>query len=152
MKSSWRANLNAPDQTGISGDPPAVQRAGERCKAAGAKKVIPLKVSGAFHSPLMAPAAAGLAAALTAARFASPVFPVVANATATPVTTRNRSPAAAPRAADRPGALGGMRAGAGRAGTGSPFHRDGPGTVLGGLLKRIRPDDLLSLARDGARM
>src|SRR5207247_745658 len=50
------ANLNAPDQTGISGDPDAVARAGEACRARGAKRVIPLKVSGAFHSPLMAPA------------------------------------------------------------------------------------------------
>src|SRR2546430_9966824 len=46
------ANLNAPDQTVISGDPAAVRRAGEACKARGAKRVIPLKVSGAFHSPL----------------------------------------------------------------------------------------------------
>ena len=49
------ANLNAPDQTVISGDPVAVGRAGDGCKARGAKRVIPLKVSGAFHSPLMAP-------------------------------------------------------------------------------------------------
>ena len=48
------ANLNTPDQTVISGDPDAVARAGERCKAAGAKRVLPLNVSGAFHSPLMA--------------------------------------------------------------------------------------------------
>ncbi len=50
------ANINAPDQTVISGDPDAVKRAGEACKKRGAKRVIPLKVSGAFHSPLMAPA------------------------------------------------------------------------------------------------
>src|SRR3989454_5163185 len=49
------ANINAPDQTVISGDPDAVKRAAEACKKRGAKRVIPLKVSGAFHSPLMAP-------------------------------------------------------------------------------------------------
>jgi [acyl-carrier-protein] S-malonyltransferase len=54
------ANLNAPDQTVLSGDPPAVERAGEGCKSRGAKRVIPLKVSGAFHSPLMQPAVPGL--------------------------------------------------------------------------------------------
>ena len=54
------ANLNAPDQTVISGDPEAVSRAGDACLARGAKRVLPLKVSGAFHSPLMAPAAEGL--------------------------------------------------------------------------------------------
>ena len=43
------ANLNAPDQIVVSGDPAAVARAGELLKAAGAKRVIPLKVSGAFH-------------------------------------------------------------------------------------------------------
>jgi [acyl-carrier-protein] S-malonyltransferase len=81
------ANLNAPDQTVISGDPVAVARAGDACKAAGAKRVMPLKVSGAFHSPLMAPAQAGLAEALAAASFHEPVCPVIANAVAAPVYT-----------------------------------------------------------------
>lgn len=76
------ANLNAPDQTVISGDPEAVERAGAICKAAGAKRVLPLKVSGAFHSPLMAPAVDGLREALHAVPFAAPAFPVYANATA----------------------------------------------------------------------
>lgn len=81
------ANLNAPDQTVISGDPAAVERAGEDCRARGAKRVIALKVSGAFHSPLMAPAVDGLRAALPAVDFAEPAFPVIANASAQPVTT-----------------------------------------------------------------
>ena len=63
------ANLNAPDQTVISGDPSAVTRAGEGCKARGAKRVLPLKVSGAFHSPLMAPAVDGLRDALAQTTF-----------------------------------------------------------------------------------
>ena len=63
------ANLNAPDQTVISGDPDAVARAGEACKTRGAKRVVPLKVSGAFHSPLMAPAANHLQIALERAPF-----------------------------------------------------------------------------------
>jgi [acyl-carrier-protein] S-malonyltransferase len=58
------ANLNAPDQTVISGDPAAVARAGELLKAAGAKRVLPLKVSGAFHSPLMLPPSRAFAADL----------------------------------------------------------------------------------------
>jgi [acyl-carrier-protein] S-malonyltransferase len=76
------ANLNAPDQTVISGDPAAVERAGVICKAAGAKRVLALKVSGAFHSPLMAPAVDGLREALHAIPFSRPAFPVFANATA----------------------------------------------------------------------
>src|SRR5918995_597155 len=74
------ANLNAPDQTVISGDPAGVARAGDACKALGAKRVIALNVSGAFHSPLMAPAVDGLLEALTGATFADPAFPVIANA------------------------------------------------------------------------
>ena len=58
------ANLNGPDQVVISGDPAAVSKAGDGCKARGAKRVVPLKVSGAFHSPLMAPAVDGLREAL----------------------------------------------------------------------------------------
>jgi [acyl-carrier-protein] S-malonyltransferase len=83
------ANLNAPDQTVISGDPEAVERAGALCKAAGAKRVLPLKVSGAFHSPLMAPAVDGLREALHAVPFAEPAFPVYANATAEAVRDVN---------------------------------------------------------------
>ena len=80
------ANLNEPGQTVISGDPAAVERAGEGCKARGAKRVIAVKVSGAFHSPLMTPAVAGLREALAATPFRDPRCPVVANATAHPVS------------------------------------------------------------------
>src|SRR5439155_988123 len=76
------ANLNAPDQTVISGDPEAVAKAGAACRARGAKRVVPLKVSGAFHSSLMAPAANHLRLALERAPFRDPAFPVIANATA----------------------------------------------------------------------
>jgi acyl transferase domain-containing protein len=57
-------------------------RASEGCKARGGKRVLPLKVSGAFHSPLMRDAVAGLADALSAAQFKAGRFPVFANATA----------------------------------------------------------------------
>lgn len=134
------ANLNAPDQTVISGDPPAVAKASELCKAAGAKRVMPLKVSGAFHSPLMAPAAAGLAAALEAVTVAEPKFPVIANATAQPVTAATMvrpllvdqltAPVRFVESARRLAALA----------PGARFLEIGPGTVLGGLVKRMVPD------------
>ncbi len=134
------ANLNAPDQTVISGDPAAVTRAGEACKAAGAKRVMPLKVSGAFHSPLMAPAAAGLATALAAVAFRDPAFPVVANATAAPVQSAGdarrllETQLTAPvRWVECVRALAAL-------GPEVRFIEIGPGTVLGGLVKRIVPE------------
>jgi [acyl-carrier-protein] S-malonyltransferase len=80
------ANFNSPGQVVVSGDAEAVERASGMLVAAGAKKVQTLNVSGAFHSPLMAVAEAGLRAQLEAAPFADPAFPVVSNVTASPVT------------------------------------------------------------------
>ncbi|MGE0553812.1 MAG: ACP S-malonyltransferase [Gemmatimonadales bacterium] len=133
------ANVNAPDQTVISGDPAAVTAAGERLKAAGAKRVLPLKVSGAFHSPLMEPAETGLRKALDGVSFADPTFPVVANATAQPVRTgrdaKNRlvDQLTAPvRWVECVQALA-------RLAPEIRFVEIGPGTVLSGLIKRIVP-------------
>jgi [acyl-carrier-protein] S-malonyltransferase len=134
------ANLNAPDQTVLSGDPPAVQRAGDGCKAKGAKKVIALKVSGAFHSPLMAPAAAGLAAALEAVPFAPASFPVVANASATPVTEPAEARRLLREQLTAPVRWVECVQTLARLGPGARFIEIGPGTVLGGLLKRILPE------------
>lgn len=133
------ANLNEPGQTVISGDPAAVERAGEGCRARGAKRVIALKVSGAFHSPLMAPAVTGLREALAATAFRDPKFPVIANATAHPVTV----------AADATRLLAdqltapvrwseSVRAAAAQV-AGASWIEMGPGAVLGGLLKKIVP-------------
>jgi len=76
------ANLNSPGQVVISGEHDAVARAGEIAKTAGAKRVIPLKVSGAFHTPLMQSAADGLAEALAKVEIRPARIPVIANATA----------------------------------------------------------------------
>src|SRR5262249_16004643 len=81
------ANLNAPDQTVLSGDPAAVERAAQGCNATGPKRGSGLKVSGAFHSPLMEPAVAGLAEALVTAAWKEPAVPVIANAVALPVSS-----------------------------------------------------------------
>jgi [acyl-carrier-protein] S-malonyltransferase len=133
------ANINAPDQTVISGDPVGVERAGANCKARGAKRVIPLNVSGAFHSPLMAPAVDGLLEALTGATFGDPVFPVIANASAEAI----RSGLDAKRLlADQLTApvrwVACMQAAAALC-PGATFIEVGPGAVLSGLLKRIVP-------------
>jgi len=80
------ANLNAPTQVVISGEIAAVEQAMELARQAGAKRAVRLEVSGAFHSPLMASAGQGLGEALDAIAVVDARFPVVANATARPVT------------------------------------------------------------------
>lgn len=80
------ANDNAPGQIVISGATCALELAMELARARGAKRVVPLAVSGAFHSPVMAPAAAGLARAVAAAPLRDAQVPLVANITARPTT------------------------------------------------------------------
>ena len=133
------ANLNAPDQTVISGDPAAVMRASEGCKARGAKRVLPLKVSGAFHSPLMASAATGLGESLRSTRFADARCPIVANVSAAPVQgadgvrdSLERQLLGAVRWEDSMRAL--LAAGA------DGFVELGAGKVLRGLLRTIAKD------------
>jgi [acyl-carrier-protein] S-malonyltransferase len=78
------ANENSPDQTVISGEIPAVEEACDKLKAAGAKRALPLPVSGAFHSPLMQEAADEFSRCLSPVVFSSPKCPVIANVTAKP--------------------------------------------------------------------
>ena len=80
------ANINAPGQIAISGDVPAVLRAMELAKEAGAKRALQLNVSGAFHSPLMAPAAEKLAEKLEQTPFRPPNVPIYLNVTGKPTT------------------------------------------------------------------
>jgi [acyl-carrier-protein] S-malonyltransferase len=81
------ANINSDDQIVISGDKIAVARSMDLATARGAKKTIPLPVSGAFHSSLMDQAQAGLAEAVESLHFRDPVVPIVANSTGQPLTT-----------------------------------------------------------------
>jgi [acyl-carrier-protein] S-malonyltransferase len=135
------ANYNAVEQVVVSGEVAGVEKAMELAKAAGAKRAVRLQVSGAFHSPLMAPAAAGLDAALSGARWSDPSYPVYSNVTATKVGDASTakqlllqqltSPVRwvqviRAMVADHPGAT---------------FIEMGPGTVLTGLLKRLAPDN-----------
>jgi [acyl-carrier-protein] S-malonyltransferase len=133
------ANLNAPDQTVISGDAAAVARAGEACKARGAKRVVPLKVSGAFHSPLMAPAVDGLHDALSGVDFADPAFPVLANASGEPVRTGTDAKRLLIDQLTAPLRWVACMRQAAALAPGATFVELGPGTVLSGLAKRILP-------------
>lgn len=80
------ANLNAPGQIVISGHKEAVEEAGERARQAGARRVVPLAVSGPFHSSLMKPAAERLSEVLADVTVSDASVPVVANVSARPVT------------------------------------------------------------------
>ncbi len=91
----WLANFNAPGQVVIAGAPEAVAAAGDLARELGARKVMPLPVEGAFHTPLMASARPRLRKALAATTFFDPDVPVVAN-----VDARAHS-----RAAEWPGLL-----------------------------------------------
>lgn len=80
------ANYNCPGQLVISGDIEAINEACEKLKEAGAKRALPLKVGGAFHSPLMQPAKDELQAAIEQTTFSTPKCPVYQNVDAKPYT------------------------------------------------------------------
>lgn len=80
------ANYNSPGQLVISGSMKGIEVACEKLKAAGARRALPLKVGGAFHSPLMEPARVELAEAIKATAINEPICPIYQNATALRVT------------------------------------------------------------------
>ena len=80
-------NLNSPTQIVIGGSRETLVRAMDLARAMGARHITPLKVSGAFHSSLMQPAAEGMAQAVSQLDFRDPIVPIVVNSTAQPVTT-----------------------------------------------------------------
>lgn len=131
-------NYNSPGQIVIAGHSAALERAADACKAAGAKRVLPLPVSAPFHTPLMMPARDALAEAVLATRFNAPVIPVVHN-----VHARTESDPAAIRELMLEQITAPVRwvgcvntlveAGVNRA------VECGPGRVLAGLIKRITP-------------
>jgi [acyl-carrier-protein] S-malonyltransferase len=89
---AWVANYNTPTQTVVAGTTKGLETATERLQAAGAKRVIPLNVSAAFHTPLMAPAAERLRAALDRIEWRSPRTAVMANLTGRPHLGGDRIP------------------------------------------------------------
>jgi [acyl-carrier-protein] S-malonyltransferase len=132
------ANYNCPGQLVISGSVNGVERASEKLKEAGAKRVLPLQVGGAFHSPLMEPAREELAAAIHSTIFSTPICPVYQNATASPasdVETIKKNLVAQLTAPVR-WTQSVQRMVADGAAT---FIECGPGKVLQGLVKKIAP-------------
>ncbi len=132
------ANLNAPGQVVVSGTGEAVAELTRRALAAGARRVLPLRVSGAFHSPLMREAAAGFAGVLDTVAMTRAAIPVVANVDAAavrdPAQIRDRlgrqmvSPVRWTESVARMLELGA-----------EVLVEVGPGSVLTGLARRIAP-------------
>jgi [acyl-carrier-protein] S-malonyltransferase len=132
------ANYNAPDQLVISGSTLAVERASLLAKERGAKRVVPLKVSAAFHSPLLQSAAEGMARAIETVQITDLRVPLIANVTGEPLVTaadvRREIVAqvtASVRWVDTVQRM--AQDGASR------FVEIGPGKVLAGLARRIAP-------------
>ena len=136
---AWVANDNAPGQVVAAGTPAGVDALAERARDAGIRKVMPLAVGHAFHTPLLADAADELRPTLVAARFRPTAVPIVTN---TEATTAD-DPAAWPdlltrhlvepvRWRETQLALAGLGA--------TTFIEVGPGRVLAGLAKRTVPD------------
>ena len=88
----WPANYNTATQLVIGGRTDALAKASEKLKAAGAKRVLPLNVSAAFHTPLMRPAAAELRRTLDRMEWREPAFPVPANVNSEPRTGATEIP------------------------------------------------------------
>jgi len=130
------ANDNCPGQIVISGDKAGMEAALGALSAAGARKVVPLAVSVASHSPLMQPVAAELRAAIDATGIQPPVVPLIGNTTAQPITTADDI-----RAELAAQLTGSVRWTASmqfaRAAGVINFIEIGPGDVLTGLMKRI---------------
>jgi [acyl-carrier-protein] S-malonyltransferase len=133
------ANRNAPGQVVVSGDRAAIDAAAEIAKELGAKRVLPLPVSVAAHSPLMREAAAGLRTVLATVTFHDPSAPLLANADARPLDSAEACRAELVEhlstGVDWVRAVETMRA----AGV-DTFVEIGPGKVLTNLSKRIAPE------------
>jgi len=148
------ANLNGGGQIVIAGAAAAVARAGERAKALGARRVIPLKVSAPFHCALMQPAQDRLAPELRAIRARDPRVPVIANVDAAPRTAAAGAVDALIAQVSSPVRWEQSVARLVAEGV-TTFIEVGPGTVLSGLVKKIAreamvlnvqdPDDLVAL-------
>jgi len=130
------ANFNCPGQIVLSGELDACRRAEEKAPEFGARGAMPLKVAGAFHSEVMAPAAEQLAAALEQVEFRTPRAPVVANVDARPHGTGDE--VHEKLLAQLTGAVRWQQSMEFLLGSGvRKFYEIGPGRVLAGLMRRI---------------
>ena len=133
------ANLNTPDQTVLSGTTASIERACKLAEARGAKRAIPLKVGGAFHSTLMMPAKESLEKALKAAQIARPAGEFIPNALAGQVSDPEEIRTLLARQMVSPVRWVETMATAAKIGINS-FLEIGPGKVLKGLARKCQPE------------
>jgi [acyl-carrier-protein] S-malonyltransferase len=134
------ANYNTTEQIVISGAVAAVEAAMELAKTAGAKRALRLQVSGAFHSPLMAPASAGLKEALGTAQWREPSVPVWSNVTAEAIGDSVGAQDLLLKQLTSPVRWVEVIRNMAARFPGTTFVEMGPGAVLSGLVKRLAPD------------
>mgnify|MGYP002853072760 CR=1 FL=1 len=142
------ANYNSEGQVVISGETVAVKAACEAMKAAGAKRALPLSVSGAFHSPLMESAREALAEAIEAVSVKTPVCPVYQNVSASPETDPERIKANLLAQLTSP-VRWTQSVRAMIADGATVFTEIGPGTVLQGLVSRIAKAECVEIIVKG---
>ena len=133
------ANYNCPGQIVITGRTGAVQEACGRLKEAGARRTMPLKVSGPFHSPMLAEAGKELAKELEKSAWKSLAIPYVTNVTAEEVTDISKTPKLLVRQVSAPVKWEQSMETMIRAGV-DAFVEIGPGRTLTGFLKKIAPE------------
>ncbi len=135
----WPANYNTPTQLVIGGTMLGLSRAGERLREAGARRVLPLNVAAAFHTPLMEPAGGVLRGELDAMTWTDPPIPVVANLTGEPYRDATVIPSSLERQLSSPvlWAAGVRRL----AGLGCQrFIEVGPKRALTGMMRELAPE------------
>jgi [acyl-carrier-protein] S-malonyltransferase len=137
------ANLNGGGQIVIAGGAAAVARASERAKALGARRAIPLAVSAPFHCALMKPAEDRLAPELRALRTHAPRVPIVANVDAEPKRDARAAVEALVAQVSSPVRWDAVVARLASEGV-TTYVEVGPGTVLSGLVRKIRRDAIVA--------
>ncbi|HEX3868132.1 MAG TPA: ACP S-malonyltransferase, partial [Gemmatimonadaceae bacterium] len=133
------ANYNCPGQVVVSGEAAGVDRAMTLCKEAGAKRVVTLNVSGAFHSPLMETAKDGLSESLDRAAFDDPHFAVYSNVNAEAVFKADRAKELLLEQLSKPVRWSDEIEAMAARFPDALYVEMGPGNVLAGLVKKIAP-------------
>lgn len=137
------ANYNCPGQVVISGSVDGIEAVGIQLKEAGAKRVLPLPVGGAFHSPFMEPARIELAAAIEATAIASPVCPIFQNVNAQ--ASQDAGQIKSNLIAQLTGAVRWTQSVEAMVASGATeFIECGPGKVLQGLVRKIHAEAVVS--------